>query len=77
VTDFDGDVTGKKWEHSFKGVWLYVFCERQQINSGKVGSTVKCIFIGYLSIQNGYVCYSSVERRLFVDVDMTFRENES
>jgi hypothetical protein len=39
--------------------------------------TVKCIFIGYSSIQNGYVCYSSVERRLFVDVDMTFRENES
>jgi hypothetical protein len=37
---------------------------------------VKCIFLGYSGTQKGYVCWSPVERRLFVSMDVTFRENE-
>jgi Reverse transcriptase (RNA-dependent DNA polymerase) len=37
---------------------------------------VKCVFVGYLAIQKGYVCWSPIERRLFVSMDVTFRELE-
>ncbi|WVZ87161.1 hypothetical protein U9M48_033847 [Paspalum notatum var. saurae] len=36
---------------------------------------VKCIFIGYSSGQKGYKCWSPPERRLFVSMDVTFRES--
>jgi hypothetical protein len=34
--------------------------------------TVKCIFVGYSGTQKGYVCWSPIERRLFVSMDMIF-----
>jgi len=37
---------------------------------------VKCIFVGYSSVQKGYKCWSPSERRLFVSIDVTFRESE-
>src|SRR4051812_20456958 len=37
---------------------------------------VKCIFIEYNSSQKGYVCWSPSERRIFVSMDVTFRETE-
>ena len=37
---------------------------------------VKCIFVGYSSMQKGYKCWSPSERRLFVSMDVTFRESE-
>jgi len=37
---------------------------------------VKCIFVGYSSSQKGYKCWSPSERRLFVSMDVTFRESE-
>ena len=37
---------------------------------------VKCVFVGYSATQKGYVCWSPVERRLFVSMDVTFRESE-
>lgn len=37
---------------------------------------LKCIFIGYSSSQKGYRCWNLVERRLFVSMDVTFREFE-
>ncbi|WVZ85689.1 hypothetical protein U9M48_032584 [Paspalum notatum var. saurae] len=37
---------------------------------------VKCIFVGYSSVQKGYKCWSPSERRLFVSMDVTFRESE-
>ncbi|WVZ96342.1 hypothetical protein U9M48_041997 [Paspalum notatum var. saurae] len=37
---------------------------------------VKCIFVGYSSMQKGYKCWSPSERRLFVSLDVTFRESE-
>jgi hypothetical protein len=69
----------KEWEHSFsKGVWMCVFCQKD--NKPTVGKldprAVKCIFMGYSGTQKGYVCWSPVERRLFVSMDVTFRENE-
>jgi transposase InsO family protein len=36
---------------------------------------VKCIFVGYSSGQKGYKCWSPNERRLFVSMDVTFRES--
>lgn len=36
---------------------------------------VKCIFVGYSSGQKGYKCWSSSDRRLFVSMDVTFRES--
>jgi hypothetical protein len=37
---------------------------------------VKCIFVGYSSTQKGYKCWSPSERRLFVSMDVTFRDSE-
>lgn len=37
---------------------------------------VKCIFVGYSSSQKGYKCWYPTERRLFVSMDVTFRESE-
>jgi hypothetical protein len=37
---------------------------------------VKCIFVGYSGTQKGYVCWSPVKRRLFVHMDVAFREIE-
>jgi hypothetical protein len=38
--------------------------------------TVKCIFVGYSDNQKGYVYWSPIERRLFVSMDVIFRESE-
>jgi hypothetical protein len=35
---------------------------------------VKCVFVGYSASQKGYVCWSPVEKRLFVIMDVHFRE---
>jgi hypothetical protein len=52
-----------------------------QDNSPNVGKlnlrVVKCIFVGYSSTQKGYVCWSPAEKRLFVSMDVIFRELES
>jgi hypothetical protein len=37
---------------------------------------VKCIFVGYASTQKGYKCWDPIGRRLFVSMDVTFRETE-
>ena len=37
---------------------------------------VKCIFVGYSSSQKGYKCWSPTEHRLFISMDVTFRESE-
>ena len=37
---------------------------------------VKCIFVGYSSSRKGYTCWCPTERRLFVSMDVTFRESE-
>jgi hypothetical protein len=37
---------------------------------------VKCVFVGYLATQKGYVCWSPIEKRLFVSMYVHFREFE-
>jgi hypothetical protein len=37
---------------------------------------VKCVFVGYASTQKGYKCWDPIRRRLFVSIDVTFREFE-
>jgi hypothetical protein len=37
---------------------------------------IKCIFVGYSPTQKGYRCWSPIERRFFVSMDVTFREKE-
>jgi len=37
---------------------------------------VKCIFVGYASSQKGYKCWDPIGRKLFVSMDVTFREWE-
>jgi hypothetical protein len=37
---------------------------------------VKCIFVGYASTQKGYKCWDPIGRRLFVSMDVTFREED-
>ncbi|CAD6271158.1 unnamed protein product [Miscanthus lutarioriparius] len=45
--------------------------------SGIIGlRAVKCIFVGYSSSRKGYTCWCPTERRLFVSMDVTFRESE-
>jgi hypothetical protein len=31
---------------------------------------VKCIFVGYLSTQKGYICWNPVKKRLFMSIDV-------
>jgi hypothetical protein len=33
---------------------------------------MKCVFVGYSATQKGYVCWSPVEKRLFVSMDVYF-----
>jgi hypothetical protein len=37
---------------------------------------VKCIFVGYSGTQKWYVCWNPMERRLFVCMNVIFREHE-
>lgn len=37
---------------------------------------IKCVFVGYSPSQKGYRCWCPSERRFFVSMDVTFRENE-
>ena len=36
----------------------------------------KCIFVGYASRKKGYMCWNPVDKKLFVSMDVTFRESE-
>ncbi|XP_078167254.1 uncharacterized protein LOC144562006 isoform X1 [Carex rostrata] len=46
-------------------------------NVGKLDPrAVRCIFVGYSATQKGYVYWSPVERRRFVNMDVTFYELE-
>jgi hypothetical protein len=37
---------------------------------------IKCIFVGYASTQKGYKHWDHIGRRLFVSMDVAFREEE-
>ena len=38
---------------------------------------LKCMFVGYSGKQKGYKCWCPSERRMFVSMDVVFREHES
>jgi hypothetical protein len=53
------------------------FVQNNRPNVGKMDpKAVKCVFVGYSATQKGYVCWSPIKRRLFVSMDVTFRELE-
>ena len=37
---------------------------------------MKCVFVGYSSTQKGYKCWDPIGKKLFVSMDVTFREFE-
>ncbi|KAF9661127.1 hypothetical protein SADUNF_Sadunf19G0035400 [Salix dunnii] len=60
---------------------LYEKANKQKLdNRPSVGKldprAVKCVFVGYSATQKGYVCWNPVEKRLFVSMDVSFREFE-
>ena len=53
------------------------FVHDNRPNVGKLDPrAVRCIFVGYSATQKGYACWSPVERRMFVSMDVTFHELE-
>ena len=53
------------------------FVQDNRPNVGKLDPrAVRCIFVGYSATKKEYVCWSPVEKRLFVSMDVTFRELE-
>ncbi|XP_078180398.1 uncharacterized protein LOC144574327 [Carex rostrata] len=53
------------------------FVQDRRPNVGKLDpKAVKCVFVGYSVTQKGYMCWSPIEKRLFVSLDVTFRELE-
>jgi hypothetical protein len=55
------------------GCTCFVRDHRPQV--GKLDPrALKCIFVGYPTGQKGYKCWNPSERRLFVSMDVTFRE---
>ncbi|KAF9672574.1 hypothetical protein SADUNF_Sadunf11G0056300 [Salix dunnii] len=51
------------------------FVKDNRSSVGKLDpTTVKCVFVGYFATQKRYVCWSLVEKRLFMSMDVTFRE---
>jgi hypothetical protein len=53
------------------------FVQDNRPNVGKLDpKAVKCVFVGYSATQKKYVCWSPIEMRLFVSMDVTFRELE-
>ena len=53
------------------------FVKDHRPSMGKLDpQAVKCIFVGYSSTQKGYKCWDPVGRKLFVSMDVTFREFE-
>lgn len=51
------------------------FVRDHRLGVGKLDSqAIKCIFVGYSSGQKEYKCWSPSERRMFVSMDVTFRE---
>jgi hypothetical protein len=54
------------------------FVKDNRLSVGKLDpKVVKCVFVRYSAIQKGYICWSPVEKRLFVSMDVHFREFES
>lgn len=53
------------------------FVRDHRLTVGKLDPrAVKCVFVGYSATQKDYMCWSPVERRMFVSMDVTFRELE-
>jgi hypothetical protein len=53
------------------------FVQDNRPNVGKLNPrVVKCIFVGYSGTQKGYVCWSLVENRLFMSMNVIFRKLE-
>jgi transposase InsO family protein len=53
------------------------FVHDHRPSKGKLDpQAVKCVFVGYASTQKGYKCWDPMGRRLFVSMDVTFREFE-
>ena len=53
------------------------FVKDHRPSMGKLDpQAVKCVFVGYSSTQRGYKCWDPIGKRLFVSMDVTFREFE-
>jgi hypothetical protein len=54
------------------------FVRDHRPSTGKLDPrALKCIFVGYSGTQKGYKCWCPTEKRMFVSMDVTFRENET
>ncbi|XP_073112311.1 uncharacterized protein [Elaeis guineensis] len=69
--------SGRRSKTMFEVFGCVCFLRDHRPSVGKLDArALKCIFVGYSATQKGYKCWCPTERKMFISIDVTFRESE-